>query len=120
MNQEPDFPAFVPDWMPSTETRQGTSQKRRWEGSLPPGQLSAAEEMHSPREHPDPTGGGRWPEVSRIVRPESLQRDTELLEACQGHFFMALLDRKQAWLPCQEKAALHQSLLREHQRFVLL
>lgn len=58
VNQEPDIPGFLPNWMLSMETQQGTSQRRRWQGSLSPGQLSAAEEKHSPRQHLDPVGGG--------------------------------------------------------------
>ena len=49
-------------------------------GSLPLGQPRAAEEMHSPWEHLDPTSGGLSTEGSQMCRPHSLQRDTDLLE----------------------------------------
>lgn len=124
VNQEPLFPGLLPSWMLSMETQQRMFQRKRWKGSLPPGQLCAAEEMHSPREHLDPVSGGLWAEVHGMSRPNSLQRNKDLLEAFQGSFLtsLSLTGRKTVSHAKRKRPfkTLRQSLFHEHQIFVLL
>jgi len=105
VNQEPLFSGLLPSWALSMKTQQRMFQNRRWEGSLPPAQLSAAEERHSPREHLDPMSGGLWAEARGMFQPNSLQRNADLLDAgFQGSFLMTLIGRKKKLSPVPKES----------------